>query len=218
MKVFHDINRNIVLRGDFMSEKSSKEKIMEAAAQLFYYNGFKGTSIRAITDEANVNVSLISYYFKNKQGLLEYMIVEYYENYLKLLEELTVDEQALKEPKIFFKSIEEIIHYKYDHFQFTCFIQRELSLDNMFIRELFSTYVAKEKFLLEKMTHALASHYKINNQQMDVLYIQLKSLLNGPFVYVNDWQGDYQWDGTEKIFIKTYINTLSEWFFPQKNR
>src|SRR5690625_2470731 len=176
-----------------MSEKSSKEKIMEAAAQLFYYNGFKGTSIRAITDEANVNVSLISYYFKNKQGLLEYMTVEYFENYLKLLEEITTDEKSIKETKTLLKAIEAIIHYKYEHFQFTCFIQRELSLDNMFNRELFSTYVAKEKYLLEKMTRALANHYTINDQELDVLYIQLKSLLNGPFMYVNDWQGDYQW-------------------------
>ena len=40
-----------------MSEKSSKDKIMESAAELFYYNGFKGTSIRAITAKADVNVS-----------------------------------------------------------------------------------------------------------------------------------------------------------------
>jgi len=36
-------------------------------------------------------------------------------------------------------------------------------------------------------------------------------------MYVNDWQGDYQWNGTEKIFIKTYINTLNEWFFHKKS-
>ena len=76
-----------------MSEKSSKDKIMESAAELFYYNGFKGTSIRAITAKADVNVSLISYYFKNKQGLLETMTVDYYERYLELVENLLEDRQ-----------------------------------------------------------------------------------------------------------------------------
>src|SRR5690625_5039542 len=103
-----------------LSEKSSKEKIMEAASELFYYNGFQGTSIRAITEQAKVNVSLISYYFKNKQGLLETMTVEYFENYIALLEKLNEDRRH--DPSLsFHKLIEEIIQYKYDHFQFTCF-------------------------------------------------------------------------------------------------
>ncbi|MGM8215623.1 forespore capture DNA-binding protein RefZ [Bacillaceae bacterium W0354] len=199
-----------------MSEKSSKEKIMEAAAQLFYYNGFKGTSIRAITDRADVNVSLISYYFKNKQGLLEHMTVEYFETYLTLLEDLTKDEETLQDWDTFFHLVEEIIHYKYEHFQFTCFIQRELSLDNMFIRELFSTYVAKEKYLLEKITHLVADYSQLPTREKEVFYIQLKSLLNGPFVYANDWQSHYQWDGSEKLFIKTYIETFKKWFSTSK--
>ncbi|WP_054754347.1 TetR family transcriptional regulator [Piscibacillus salipiscarius] len=133
-----------------MSNDSTRQKIMDAAAQLFYYNGFKGTSVRAITEKANVNVSSINYHFKNKQGLIEYMTVDYFEKYLKLLEHITQDEQALTDFNVLFKAIEEIIHYKYERFQFSCLIQRELSLDNMFIRELFSTYVAKEKYLFKK--------------------------------------------------------------------
>jgi len=199
-----------------MSEKSSKEKIMESAAQLFYYNGFNGTSIRAITDHANVNVSLISYYFKNKQGLLEHMTIDYFETYLELLEELTNDSSSLNNWDTFFQIVEEIIHYKYEHFQFTCFIQRELSLDNMFIRELFSTYVAKEKYLIEKMTKEITKEMNLTSHEKEVFYIQLKSLLNGPFVYVNDWQNHYRWDGSEKMFINTYIKTFKQWFLSKK--
>lgn len=199
-----------------MSEKSSKEKIMESAAQLFYYNGFNGTSIRAITDHANVNVSLISYYFKNKQGLLEHMTIDYFETYLELLEELTNDSSSLNNWDTFFQIVEEIIHYKYEHFQFTCFIQRELSLDNMFIRELFSTYVAKEKYLIEKMTKEITKEMNLTSHEKEVFYIQLKSLLNGPFVYVNDWQNHYSWDGSEKMFINTYIKTFKQWFLSKK--
>lgn len=201
-----------------MSDKNSKEKIMEAAAQLFYYNGFNGTSIRAITNKANVNVSLISYYFKNKQGLLEHMTVDYYENYIKLLEDLIDVYNSNQSIESFFQLIEEIIHYKYDRFQFTCFIQRELSLDNMFIREIFSTYVAKEKYLFEKITETLSEYVSLNDIQKEMFYIQLKSLLNGPFIYANDWQNSYQWDRSEKHFIKSYVTTLEKLLFPNINK
>ncbi|GEL77165.1 forespore capture DNA-binding protein RefZ [Tenuibacillus multivorans] len=195
-----------------MSELSSKQRIMEAAAQLFFYNGFNGTSIRSITDKASVNVSMIHYHFKNKQGLLEHMTVDYFENYLDLLELLTEQEDDLSSSDVFFQVIEQIIHYKYDYFQFSCFIQRELSLDNMFIRELFSTYVAKEKFLLEKITESISKAWNLKSVEREVFYIQLKSLINGPFVYANDWQEHYHWDQSGYIFVKKYMETFKKWF------
>lgn len=194
-----------------MSEKSSKEKIMEAAADLFYFNGFKGTSIRAITTKANVNVSLISYYFKNKQGLLETMTVDYYENYLALLERVINDQQESFSTDRIFEVIEEIIQYKYENFQFTCFIQRELSLDNVFIREMFSTYVAKERYLMKEMVDPIAKDMNLKGPAKDALHIQLKSLLNGPFMYANDWQKDYTWNQSSDSFIKAYIQTFKKW-------
>ncbi|PKR79295.1 TetR/AcrR family transcriptional regulator [Halalkalibacillus sediminis] len=194
-----------------MSEKNSKEKIMSSAAELFYYNGFKGTSIRAITDRAKVNVSLISYYFKNKQGLLEKMTVDYFEQYLELLEQLSV-ENSIDDSNQFFNLIEEIIHYKYDQFQFTCFIQRELSLDNTFIREMSSTYLAKEKYYFDEAVEKMVKSYGLNEIEQETFYIQLKSVLNGPFTYANDWQNHYNWDQSGRLFIRTYINTLRKWF------
>ena len=191
-----------------MSEKSSKDKIMESAAELFYYNGFKGTSIRAITAKADVNVSLISYYFKNKQGLLETMTVDYYERYLELVENLLEDRQDDQPAERILNVIEEIIQYKYENFQFTCFIQRELSLDNIFIREMFSTYVAKERYLMNEMVNTVANVLELKGASKDALHIQLKSLLNAPFMYANDWQKGYTWDQSGQSFIRAYIDTL----------
>ncbi|WP_188206434.1 forespore capture DNA-binding protein RefZ [Alkalibacillus aidingensis] len=195
-----------------MTDQTTKEKIMQAAGELFYYNGFKGTSIRAITDKADVNVSLISYYFKNKQGLLEHMTVDYFEGYIALLESLMEGHPSKGSPDHFFQVIEEIIHYKKRHFQFTCFIQRELSLDNIFIRELFSTYVAKETFLLNSLADQVTEKYKLNRVQKEAFYIQLKSLINAPFTYANDWKKEYQWDDSQELFVKSYIEVLKLWF------
>lgn len=47
----------------------SKEQIIKAAIKLFATNGYATTSIRAITKECNINLSMISYYFGGKEGL-----------------------------------------------------------------------------------------------------------------------------------------------------
>lgn len=44
---------------------------MESAEKLFAENGFAGTSVRDIADDANVNLAMISYYFGSKEKLME---------------------------------------------------------------------------------------------------------------------------------------------------
>ncbi|WP_300672684.1 TetR/AcrR family transcriptional regulator [Soonwooa sp.] len=57
-------------------EISKEENILFAAEKLFAKNGFGGTSTREICKEANVNISMISYYFGSKEKLYE-RIFEY---------------------------------------------------------------------------------------------------------------------------------------------
>lgn len=49
--------------------KTTKEKILEVANDLFAKNGFSGTSIREIASGADVNIAAINYHFKNKESL-----------------------------------------------------------------------------------------------------------------------------------------------------
>src|SRR5690625_7765599 len=70
-----------------MKINPTKQKVVDAATLLFFQKGFHGTSVRDIAERAMVNVSLISYYFNSKQGLLEYAVTNYYEMYLQTMEE-----------------------------------------------------------------------------------------------------------------------------------
>jgi len=55
-------------------EYSEKQlQIMEAAEKLFAEKGFDGTSVRDISDKADVNLAMISYYFGSKEKLMEAM-------------------------------------------------------------------------------------------------------------------------------------------------
>jgi AcrR family transcriptional regulator len=51
-------------------------QILKTAEQLFAQKGFDGTSVRDIADEAGVNVSMISYYFRSKEKLMEALFEE----------------------------------------------------------------------------------------------------------------------------------------------
>ncbi len=46
-------------------------QIIEVAERLFAQKGFAGTSVRDIAQEADINVSMISYYFGSKEKLIE---------------------------------------------------------------------------------------------------------------------------------------------------
>lgn len=50
---------------------SKEENILFAAEKLFAEKGFEGTSTREISKAANVNISMISYYFGSKEKLYE---------------------------------------------------------------------------------------------------------------------------------------------------
>jgi len=50
-------------------------EILQTAENLFSQVGFDGTTVRAISKKANINVAMISYYFGSKEKLLESLVV-----------------------------------------------------------------------------------------------------------------------------------------------
>lgn len=51
-------------------ESKTRERILDAAEQIFAERGFDGASMRNITAHAKVNLSVVYYYFKSKEDLL----------------------------------------------------------------------------------------------------------------------------------------------------
>ena len=55
-------------------EPATKNRILNAAEQLFGEQGVPGTSIRAVTAEAGVNVAAVHYHFGSKDALLRALV------------------------------------------------------------------------------------------------------------------------------------------------
>lgn len=54
-----------------MSQSDTKGRILDEAEGLFARQGFHGTSLRAITGAAGVNLAAVNYHFGSKEALLE---------------------------------------------------------------------------------------------------------------------------------------------------
>ncbi|WP_339228405.1 forespore capture DNA-binding protein RefZ [Oceanobacillus sp. FSL K6-2867] len=193
-----------------MKKNPTKQKVINAASSLFFQKGFHGTSVRDIAEKASVNVSLISYYFKSKQGLLEYAVTNYYEEYLKTIEEELENAASLSPLEKLNGLIFTIIQYKQTNHQLTCFIQRELSLDSVFVREMAVTYLAKENYYI-KQTFFEALNGRAKGDTREYMLLQLKGLLITPYILHSDWKEQVVGAYSHQVFVRKYVKTIQNW-------
>lgn len=191
-----------------MDKITTKQKVIDAASNLFFQHGFHGTSVRDIAERAAVNVSLISYYFKSKQGLLEYAVTQYYEEYLDTIDFILINEdnEGIEKMKSLIKAI---VQYKTDHFQLTAFIHRELSLDSTFVREMSVTYLAKENHILTTLFSQILSTEQQRNKHY--LYMQFKGMLMSPYIFRNEWNNQLLDQVDIDNFVRNYVRTVNKW-------
>jgi AcrR family transcriptional regulator len=57
-----------------LPKPDTKSRILDAAEKLFALNGFKPTSLRDITAEAQVNLAAVNYHFQSKDSLIDAVI------------------------------------------------------------------------------------------------------------------------------------------------
>ncbi|GAA0429768.1 forespore capture DNA-binding protein RefZ [Lentibacillus halophilus] len=193
-----------------MKKNPTKQNVIDAASSLFFQHGFHGTSVRDIAAKANVNVSLISYYFNSKQGLLEYAVTQYYETYLETIEASMQQNKSLAPLHQLKNIVADIIQYKQENYQLSCFIHRELSLDSVFVREVTVTYLAKENYLISHAFYAIFDGKK-RHQQKQFFLMQLKGMLVTPYVMRNEWKDQVIGDFSHQQFVKHYTQTVEKW-------
>ncbi len=59
-----------------VSEESTREKILNAAGEVFGEQGFEGATIRGITERAGVNVAAVNYHFRDKAELYTRVVLD----------------------------------------------------------------------------------------------------------------------------------------------
>lgn len=89
------------------SDPTTKETLLKAAKKLFARRGLSGTSIRDIADEAQINSSMISYYFGGKSGLYRACLQEIASTRLQFTRDLLIPPLHFEEYRLRLKMFAE---------------------------------------------------------------------------------------------------------------
>lgn len=90
-----------------ISLKEPRERILEAGAELFGTKGYSAVGVREIAQKANVNISMISYYYSGKFGILQEIIRKYFDNVRKIF--LRVSAENLPPDETIRKLVDEFV-------------------------------------------------------------------------------------------------------------
>jgi AcrR family transcriptional regulator len=193
-----------------MLKTETKKKVIDAAVYYFNTKGFDGTSVREIANKANVNVANISYYFENKNGLLEYLLSNFFDGYLKVIENRfdELDKKSAKECLLLV--VKDILLYQKNNRHLTRFVLRELTLDTLLIREIMTTYLAKERYYIKSIFEIGIKQKEFKKMAIPFTIIQLKGMLSMPYLHPQYL--------TEVLHVMPYEEYFSEQYYKEIER
>jgi AcrR family transcriptional regulator len=191
--------------------RDTKQQILNAAMYLFNSKGFTGTSVREIASRAKVNVAHISYYFKGKGGLLEYLVSHYYEGYIQVIEENYSQIKYGNAHVVLSKVILDILNYQHENRQLSRLVYREVTLDSILIREVMTTYLTKEKYYFKSIIEQGIEEGYYRNGLVPLMIIQLRNLLHMPYLQPQYMSEVLHIQPHEAYFVHQYYKELKIW-------
>jgi AcrR family transcriptional regulator len=113
-------------------DAGARERLMGAATRLFAEQGLEGTSTRDIARAAELNVSLISYYFGGKEGLYQTVLRQFADRLQtetqRLLESLDLQNLTRESfQKVMRSFISEMLRLKLSHREIHTLLDREMA-------------------------------------------------------------------------------------------
>lgn len=189
----------------------ARQKIIDAAISLFYSKGYNGTSVRDIAKQADVNVANISYYFSGKQGLMEQLVSDFLEGYLRIVERTVEQRNFLSAKEVLFQMVRNILQYQFERRELTRFFYRELSLDSTLIREIMTIYFSKERYYIEQLIRQGQEKKEFQNVSFTMFMTQLKGMISMPYLYPQYISEVLHSFPSEIFFIEMYIKEVEQW-------
>ena len=80
-----------------MQEMTTEQTIIQAANKIFLENGYAGTRMQDIADEAKINKAMLHDYFKNKESLFRIIFLENFGLLIPLINQVIEAKTSIKE-------------------------------------------------------------------------------------------------------------------------
>lgn len=124
----------MIEKKDDSSKAEAKERIRDAAIELWARQGYAAVSTRDIAKKAGVNLAMINYYFGGKLGLLKALVVEYSDRYYEVLERGV--EPGVPVERYVGILIRNLIAFYRDNLQLALAVERTSDVENEELLEL----------------------------------------------------------------------------------
>jgi len=132
--------------------------LIQAAKELFGRRGFDSTTVKEIADLAGVNVSLVSYHYKGKEGIYRACFEHYGQDRLEATKRiLGTEPTSLEEVRVRLSMfMDEFIMFQMNEPHVTRLLTREADVENPLIEDIFSElFIQIMKTLVEFILQAI---------------------------------------------------------------
>lgn len=166
------MTRNCTSSASTMPESCTEEKIFDAACTVFFQKGFDGARMRDIAAAAQINISMLHYYYRSKEHLFSLVLSKAFNNiYEQILKIVRKDTSILKKLSGF---IEVYVDFFMQYPHLPRFLLNEIALRDDFptldsnhmrvISEVFQT-IDKQLYIAssENLIRPISSHQLVLN-------------------------------------------------------
>lgn len=166
------MTRNCTSSVSTMPESCTEEKIFDAACTVFFQKGFDGARMRDIAAAAQINISMLHYYYRSKEHLFSLVLSKAFNNiYEQILKIVRKDTSILKKLSGF---IEVYVDFFMQYPHLPRFLLNEIALRDDFptldsnhmrvISEVFQT-IDKQLYIAssENLIRPISSHQLVLN-------------------------------------------------------
>lgn len=151
------------------SEKDTTERLITSATEIFSEKGFDGSTVKEIADHAGVNISLISYHFNGKEGLLRKCVEKFGETRLQESEKILTPPDSKEDLKAKMKLwAQQFLLCQVEDDQICQILHRENLLERDFMGDIFQSTFLKAFESMVKFLHA-AKKKGIARKEIDPL-------------------------------------------------
>lgn len=136
----------------------SRDRLLAAARKVFAKRGYDGATVKELSEEAGLNISLVSYYFGGKEGLYKACIEEAGKDRLAAAEKILKTPESPEDFRVRLTLfLEEFFEFHLREKDLCAILNRECSSDMLLTRDVF-----RETFLkaAEKLRTFFASAQK----------------------------------------------------------
>ncbi|WP_158559375.1 TetR/AcrR family transcriptional regulator [Deminuibacter soli] len=189
-----------------MTEANTEEKIKRAARRIFIEKGYAATRTRDIAGEANINLSMLNYYFRSKENLFETVMVESFASFIAGLKENLDDRATSLEDKITaFAS--NYIDLMLEEPGLYLFLVNEIRHNPSLLHRLSLSQAIKQTYFMQQLTEAMARNPLYAHMEPTQFILNVYALTIFPFAtnYIFLVQGE------EKVSFHNQVLERKAW-------